>query len=259
MEERRPGLTVIIPAFNVAKWLDRLLKTVTPWADEVIVCDSFSTDNTANIAKENKVVFIQHAYINSATQKNWIIPQASHPWVMVIDADELPEPALLTEIDLFLRNADSLTDMAFIPRKNMIWGELLGKGINYPDYQSRLFRRDKGKYQDKAVHAQVEVPGKIVYLKNALLHDDFKNTSTWWLRNDRYYEYELQELIKHNKRWSFTLQYLKPLYVFIKMYIGKGYFLHGFKGFYVCFQWAIYYFFVGARLYEYEYLNKKGS
>ncbi len=257
MEKGRPGVTVIIPTYNVSKWLDHLLKTVTPWANEVIVCDSFSTDTTADIAKSYPVRFIQHEYVNSATQKNWIIPQAAQPWVFIIDADELPGPGLLDEIDQFLLNAEEDTELAFIPRMNMIWGELLGKGLNYPDYQSRLFRRDKGRYQDKEVHAQVEVSGKAAHLDNALLHDDFKNISTWWLRNDRYYEYELRELLKHGQKWNFTLQYIRPAYVFFKMYIGKGLFMKGFRGFFACYQWSVYYFFVAARLYEYEHLNNK--
>jgi glycosyltransferase involved in cell wall biosynthesis len=257
MGKRQTGVTVIIPTYNAERWIDKLLKTVIPWSNEVIVCDSYSTDKTPEIAISNNIVFVQHEYVNSATQKNWIIPQARQPWILIIDSDELPEPGLLNEIDTFLMNAPEDVDMAYIPRMNMLWGELPRKGMNYPDYQSRLFRRDKGRYQDKEVHAQVEVPGKVVYLKNALVHDDFKSISTWWLRNDRYFGYELKELLKNKKKWTYSMQYLKPLYVFVKLYFGKKLFLLGFRGFFLAAQWCVYYFFVGARLYEYEYLNKQ--
>ena len=256
MAKRQVGVTVIITTYNEAKWLDRLLKTVVPWADEVIVCDSHSTDATPEIARSYDTIFVHHEYIHSAAQKNWVIPRSTHPWVFVIDADELPEPALLEEIDDFLNNVAPCIHMAYIPRKNMIWGELPGKGLNYPDYQSRLFRRDEGRYQAKEVHAQVEVTGEVAYLKNALIHEDFKNISTWWLRNDRYFGYELKDLLKNNKKWNFSLQYLKPIYVFFKMYIGDRLFLRGFKGFFAAAQWSVYHFFVGARLYEYEHFNK---
>jgi len=253
MEKRRAGLTVIIPTRNEAGCLDRLLKLVAPWADEVMVCDSYSTDNTVAIAHMNNATVLQHEYINSALQKNWVIPQAAHPWVLIIDADELPEPALMKEIDDFLHHIPESIQMAYIPRRNTIWGALPGRGINYPDYQSRLFLRDYGRYQDKEVHAQVEVPGGHVHFTHALVHNDFKTISTWWLRNDRYFKYELKELLKRNRKWSFTLQYIKPFYVFSRVYLRNKLFLHGFKGFFIAFQWGVYHFFVAASLYEYEH------
>jgi hypothetical protein len=103
------------------------------------------------------------------------------------------------------------------------------------------------------VHAQLEVPGRHVYFNNALIHDDFKTIHAWWLRNDRYFTYELKELLKQGKKWGFKLQYIKPVYVFLKVYFRNRMFLHGFKGLFVSFHWAVYYFFVGAYLYEYEH------
>ncbi len=250
------GLTVIIPTFNVEIYLDKLLSTVENWADEVIVCDSFSTDRTLDIAQKHKVKILQHEYINSAKQKNWAIPQAANEWVMIIDADELPEDGLMTEITEFLAGVPDNVHLAHIPRKNKFWGKLHGNGFAYPDYQSRLFRRDKGRYQDKEVHAQVEVPGDSVRLKNALVHDDFTDISSWWLRNNRYYRYELGECIKRGKKWGFKVQFAKPVYVFLHLYLRKGYFRYGFPGLFVAMQWFIYYFMVGAKLYEYE-LSKK--
>lgn len=245
-------LSVIIPTYNVEIYLDALLDCVVGWADEVIVCDSFSTDKTIEIAERHNVRVVQHEYVNSAKQKNWIIPQASCEWVLIIDADEKPEELLKMEIKEFLASVSDDVDLAYIPRKNLFWGEFLGKATAYPDYQSRLFRRDSGRYQDKEVHAQVEVSGKRVYLKNALVHDDFTDISSWWLRNNRYYRYELDECIKRGRKWGFKIQYARPLYVFLKIYICRGGFLHGFKGLFAAFQWFVYYFMVGAKLYEYE-------
>lgn len=250
-------LTVIIPTYNVEIYLEELLDCVEGWADEIIVCDSFSTDQTLNIARNHKVKIIQHEYINSAKQKNWAIPQASNEWVMIIDSDEKPEEALKGEISNFLKTVSNDVDMAYIPRKNLFWGEFMGKASAYPDYQSRLFRRDKGRYQDKEVHAQVKVPGRNVHLRNALVHDDFTDISSWWLRNNRYYRYELEECIKKGKKWGFKLQIVKPIYVFLLFYVRRGGFMHGFRGLFVAMQWFIYYFMVGAKLYEYELSQKQ--
>lgn len=250
-------LTVIIPTYNVEIYLEELLDCVEGWADEIIVCDSFSTDRTLDIARSHEVKIIQHEYINSAKQKNWAIPQASNEWVMIIDSDEKPEESLKKEISDFLVYVPNDVDMAYIPRKNLFWGEFMGKASAYPDYQSRLFRRNKGRYQDKEVHAQVEVPGRSVHLKNALVHDDFTDISSWWLRNNRYYRYELEECIKRGKKWGFKLQIAKPIYVFLLFYVRRGGFLHGFRGLFVAMQWFIYYFMVGAKLYEYKLSQKQ--
>lgn len=253
---RRNGLTVIIPTYNVEIYLDKLLSSVENWADEVIVCDSFSTDSTLEIAKAHNVKIIQHEYITSAKQKNWAIPQASNEWVMIIDSDELPEEQLKGEISVFLSKVPDNVHLAYIPRKNMFWGKLHGNGFNYPDYQSRLFRRDSGRYQDKEVHAQVEVNGDCVHLKNALVHDDFTDISSWWLRNNRYFRYELDECIKRGQKWGFKIQIVKPVYAFLQCYLRRGMFRYGFPGLFFSMQWFIYYFMVGAKVYEYE-LSKK--
>lgn len=249
-------VTVIIPVFNSEFYLDKLLSTIIEDVSEILICDSFSTDSTLNIAKAYNLKIIQKEYINSATQKNWAIPQAKNEWVWIIDSDELPEIRLIEEIRSFIATADSDIDMAYMPRKNLFWGSFMGKASAYPDYQSRLFRRDKARYQDKEVHAQVEVPGKFHYLKYALVHDDFTDISSWWIRNNRYYEYELNECKKTGVTWSFKLQYIKPLYVFLRIYFLKFAFLHGFKGFFVAFQWLIYHFMIGAKLYESNLKNK---
>lgn len=251
-------LTVIIPTYNSEIYLYKLLDTVSGWADEIIVCDSGSVDATLSIAQEFNVKIISHEYINSAKQKNWAIPQAGNEWVFIIDSDELPEKELMSEIKEFLHNVPDDVELAYIPRKNLFWGKHLGRATSYPDYQSRLFRRDKGRYQDKEVHAQVEVPGNHVFLKNALIHDDFTDISSWWLRNNRYYRYELDECIKKSKKWGFKIQYVKPLYVFLHIYFLQGGFKHGFRGLFVAMQWFIYHFMVAAKLYEYN-LSKKQS
>ncbi|MDA9201822.1 glycosyltransferase family 2 protein [Flavobacteriaceae bacterium] len=250
-------LTVIIPVFNSEAHLDSLIKSIVHDVEEIIICDSYSTDRTLDIAKSHNLKIIQKEYINSATQKNWAIPQASHDWVWIIDSDELPEKSLIQEIRDFIASLTDEIDLAYIPRKNLFWGEFMGKTSAYPDYQSRLFRRDKARYKDKEVHAQVEVAGKVVYLKNALIHNDFTDISSWWIRNDRYFKYELDECNKRGIKWSFKLQYIKPLYVFFKFYVLRRGFAHGFKGFFVSFQWLIYYAMVAAKLYEYELKSKK--
>ena len=87
----RQKVTAIVPTFNEAANIVECLQSLT-WADEIIVVDSFSTDGTAELARPFATHVIQHEYGNSATQKNWIIPQAAHEWIFLVDADERCTP-----------------------------------------------------------------------------------------------------------------------------------------------------------------------
>src|SRR5689334_17806728 len=98
---QRQPLTVLVPCFNNQDIIARCLASVA-WADEILICDSFSTDRTLEIARRYTDRIIQHEYINSARQKNWAIPQASHAWVLLVDTDEVITPELRKEIERFL-------------------------------------------------------------------------------------------------------------------------------------------------------------
>ena len=118
-------LTVIIPAFNEEDNIRDCIESVR-WADEIFVVDSFSIDKTVEIASEYTDRIVQHEYINSATQKNWAIPQASNDWVMILDSDERVTSALKDEIVNILSSNDIL-DGYYIPRVN----RFLGRDIKY--------------------------------------------------------------------------------------------------------------------------------
>lgn len=256
MEKNESKLTVIIPTFNVEQYIEKQFSHLYGFADEILVCDSFSTDKTLEIAKKAGVRIIQHEYINSAKQKNWAIPQASYEWVLVLDSDELLEDALKAEIRNFLNNVSEDVELAWIPRKNLFWGTWMRYASAYPDYQSRLFSRDKGRYDGKEVHSHVVVPGKSVKLKNHIIHDDFTDISSWWLRTNRYLRYELDESIKNKRVWTFRQQFIYPIIIFLRDYLYNKGLVHGFPGLFRAFLEAKYYFMIQAKLYEYE-LSKK--
>lgn len=91
-------LTLLIPTYNEADMLERCIVSAKGVFDEVLVVDSFSTDETVNIAKKLGASVIQRAYENSASQKNWAIPQASYSWVLLLDADEWMTKPLREEV-----------------------------------------------------------------------------------------------------------------------------------------------------------------
>ena len=253
----RERLSVIIPTFNVETYLERQLETIRDLADEVLICDSFSTDRTLEIAEQHRVRVIQHEYITSAAQKNWAIPQAACDWVLILDSDELPEPDLIKEIKAFLAGPPSdEVDLVWIPRKNLFWGEWMRYSSDYPDRQSRFFRRDKGRYDGREVHSHVVVPGQVAYFEHAILHDDFTDISSWWLKTNRYLRYELQEARKLERKWSFRRQFIYPWIIFGRDYLVRGAFVHGVPGFFRVFLKVLTYVMVQFKIYEGELKSK---
>ena len=90
--------TLLVPTFNEEAVLERCLASAVDLADEILVVDSFSTDGTLAIAEKFGARILHREYENSASQKNWAIPQASHEWILLLDADEWLSPALQKEL-----------------------------------------------------------------------------------------------------------------------------------------------------------------
>jgi len=248
---RHARLSVIIPTYNVDAYLDRQLGVIKGFADDVLICDSFSTDRTLEIADRHGVRVVQHRYVTSAKQKNWGIPQANCEWVLILDSDELPEPELVEEIRTFLSGPPPEdVDLVWIPRKNLFWGKWMRRSSDYPDRQSRFFRRDKGRYDGREVHSHIVVPGRSVEFRHALLHDDFTDISSWWLKTNRYLRYELQEAQKQGRRWSFRRQFIYPWIIFGRDYIVRGAFVHGVPGFFRVFLKVLTYVMVQFKIFE---------
>ena len=148
-------ISAIIPVFNEEDHIIAAIESLV-WADEIIVVDSFSTDNTVALAQSKGVKILQRDYEYSASQKNWAIPQASYDWVFILDADERVEDNLKKEIDK-IKNSQTKNDAYWIPRQN----HFMGKKIRFSGWQGdkviRLFNRKKCHYEDKQVHAEIFV------------------------------------------------------------------------------------------------------
>ena len=136
-------LTVIIPTFNEEENIQECLESVA-WADEIMVVDSFSKDRTLEIARRHTDRILQREYINSASQKNWAIPQTRHQWVMVVDADERVTPELRDEIRALLAAGPPASGYV-IRRVNHFLGRRSRSGGWASDRVLRLWDRSKGR------------------------------------------------------------------------------------------------------------------
>lgn len=250
---RQQQLTALIPTYNSINLLPQLFEDIK-WADQILVVDSYSSDGTVEYCNEHGADVIQHEYINSAKQKNWAIPHCAQEWVLLIDTDERLPPELQLEIQRILSGGIPPEVDAFrIARRTMFLGKWLKSMDLWPDYQVRLFRRDVGRYEDKEVHADVRVPGQVRTLNHALIHNATPSLSKQIEYLNRYSRYQADELEKrgHSFRWHNLL--LRPLAVFLYLYVFKRGFKEGFRGLFVAFHTMVFSFFTHAKLWEKEW------
>lgn len=224
-------ITAIIPTFNEEKRIRKSLECVL-WADEVIVVDSFSTDATEAIVKEYKnVTFIQHEYVNSTTQKNWIIPQAKNDWVFILDADEWIEKNAIEELQECANNPGE-----YVAFKSMRTNYFMDRPIKHVwkgDYVIRLINKNYCRYEEKAVHGEIIANGEIKTLKYPILHDTYfgKGYDQYMLKSLRYATWSALDKIDKTKNVTAFHFLVKPFFSFFKHYIMKGGFLDGRPGF----------------------------
>lgn len=249
MSDPRLQVSVLLPTFNSEKIVRDCLESVK-WADEILVVDSFSTDRTLDVCREYSARIVQHEYIQSAKQKNWAIPQCAHEWVLQIDTDERLEDGASDEIRDAIASADADVQAFRIPRKNHILGSWLQVSNLYPDYQTRLFRRDAGCFKDKEVHAHVRVPGRVETLRHHILHYGMTSISKQLSNIDRYSRYQADELNKRGKRFRWYHLVLRPFAIFGYYYVWKRGFTAGYRGFLVSAIDATFDFWTHAKLWE---------
>jgi glycosyltransferase involved in cell wall biosynthesis len=249
---RAPGaarpLSVIIPTFNEEETIEDCLASVA-FADEILVVDSFSTDRTVEVARARGARVVQREYGYSAQQKNWAIPQARHEWVLLVDADERVSPELGEEIrDLLAR--DPRADGYWIRRAN----HFLGKRIRHcgwgTDRVIRLFRRDVSRYQDRQVHAEIDLPGPLPTLRHPLEHHTFRSWSQYWRKLDLYSEWGARQMLQEGRRTDGAQILLRPTGRFIRMYFLRFGFLEGTHGVILSMLGAFTVYLKHARLWE---------
>lgn len=232
-------ITAIIPTFNEEENIEEAIKSVL-WADEIMIVDSFSTDSTLKIAEKYTDYIIQRKYINSASQKNWAIPQATHSWIFLLDADERVPASLAREIKEVIRKPTDYSAF-WMNRKN----HFMGKHLRFSGFQRdaviRLFKKENCRYQELNVHSEIETSGKVGYLKNRITHNTYKGFEHFMKKNDRYTTWAAYDKAKNTKQVGFFQLFVKPVFRFLKHYIiqlgildGKiGFILSAYYGYYV--------------------------
>jgi glycosyltransferase involved in cell wall biosynthesis len=220
-------LSIIIITKNEETHIAKCLASVQ-WADEIIVLDSGSTDETVSICKQ----FTQHVFEADwkgfGIQKQRVLNKAKGDWVLSIDADEIITPKLRAEIKVAMQSSE------FNGYKIPFLSSYCGKNIKhsgwYPDYHLRLFRREAGEFSNDVVHEKVYVNGKIGVLKSPVLHDSYTDLNEVLVKINHYSTLQAQKMFEIGTRSSLLKAIFSAIWKFLNMYFIKAGFRDGKAG-----------------------------
>ncbi|MBI4302615.1 MAG: glycosyltransferase family 2 protein [Chloroflexi bacterium] len=215
-------LSAIVITKNEQEHIQGCLESVT-WADEMIVLDSFSQDNTVTLSGKFTPQVYQRSFTTFPQQRNAALALARGDWVLFLDADERVTPSLAVEIQAIL--ASPAYPGYWVPRRNIILNKWIRHAGWFPDYQLRLFRRELGRYDEgQEVHERVLLEGPAGHLENPLLHYNYQSFGQIFHRQSLYAPYEARSLFNHGIRAKPHHLLLQPLRQFRRRYIQwQGY------------------------------------
>ena len=223
-------LSVIIITKNEAANIRDCLESVS-WADEIIVVDSGSEDETVAICEEFGAHVHVHDWPGFGKQKNRALGYATHDWVLSIDADERVTPELHASIESVLCNADD-TCMAYrVSRLSSFCGRFMRHSGWYPDHIVRLFRRKAGRFSDVSVHESIEVQGSIGMLQGELLHYSYGSFEQVLEKLNHYSTAVAKLQQQRGKTGGLATAVGHGLWSFIRTYFLRAGFLDGREGF----------------------------
>ena len=225
-------LSVVIITLNEAKNIQRCLDSVTSLADEIIVVDSYSKDNTAQICSQySKLKFIRNTFEGHIQQKNFALDQASHDFVLSLDADESLSGHLLDEIRKI--KDDATSDGYLINRLNVYCGKEIRHCGWYPDRKLRLFNRHKARWGGQNPHDKVIMKEgtKKSALTGDLIHFSFQSIDEHLLQIHKFAAISAHEKFIAGQSTPFLYTLVRVPVSFIKKYILKLGFMDGYYGF----------------------------
>lgn len=210
-------------AHNIIELLENLA-----FVDEVVIVDSFSTDDTEELALQfDKVRFYKHSFENYASQRNIALSYASHPWILFLDADERLSPELTQEIQLTLKKPTA--DAYFFYRTYYYKKKPMRFTGLQADKNIRLFRKEVGTYTG-LVHEKLMVDGKIGVLKNKLIHYSFHDFESYKQKLGYYGRLKAKEKCSKGEKYSIAKKYAHTVYCFLNRYFFRLGILDGSKG-----------------------------
>ena len=240
MDTGKIPVSVVVIARNEEDNISDCLKSVS-WADELIVLDDNSTDNTVNIAKQYTDKVSSRKMDIEGRHRNYAYSLAKNNWVLSLDADERASAELGAEIrELF--KADMKDKAYSMPIKNFIGKRWIRYGGWYPAPKVRLFDKNHFKYEEAEVHPRVFIDGTCGRLTKDIIHYSYKDYHEFFQSLNNQTTLEAKKWFKEKRKMNFLKMYRKAISRFLKAYIQKAGYKDGLLGFVVSYNGGLYQF-----------------
>jgi len=220
-------LSAVIITRDAGHCLAACLESVS-FADEVVVVDSGSTDDTIAIATRHGARVIRQEWLGYGPQKQFANEQAAHRWILSLDADERVTESLRRSIEAALAQPHHAAYA--LSRCNRFMGRWLRHGEGYPDWLVRLYDRHAARWSDDPIHEKVVVNGPVGRLEGDLLHESENGIADYLAKQNRYTTLQALQMFERGKRVSLLRMTLSPVARFIKFYFLRLGFLDGVAG-----------------------------
>jgi glycosyltransferase involved in cell wall biosynthesis len=236
---KKVAVSVVVITKNEQDRIRKCLESVYGWADEIVIVDDESTDNTLNIAKEfTDRIFIRKMDIEGR-HRNWAYAQAKNEWVLSLDADERVTEELKDEITRVL-----MKDLGYvgfsIPRQNYLGSYWIKYGGLYPAGQLKLFKKDRFRYEEVEVHPRVFLDGETGHLISDIIHYSWRDFEDFLIKLNRQTTYEAKKWINTNRQMSFAHALWRAWDRFWRTLLRKKSYKDGLIGFMVAYFASFY-------------------
>src|SRR3989338_2744981 len=252
----KQSLSVVISVHNEETVFDDALKSVKEIADEIIIVNNESTDNSVKIAKKYTKNILEHKnnplILNQA--KNYGFSKAKSDWILSLDPDERVNPELAKEISDILHSSFYIQNSPvgyWMQLQNLVFGKWLQHGIWYPDYQLRLFRKEKGQFPAIHNHEFLAVEGETEKLKGHLIHKSYSHITEYIDKfNHTYTDNEAENFLKSGKKiiWIDAVRW--PLSDFLTNFFARQSYKDGLHGLVLSLLQAFYALEVFSKIWE---------
>lgn len=225
-----PPISAVIITKNEAANIARCIQAVQEVAQEVLVIDAFSEDETVTIATKLGAKVLQKKWIGYGYNKNYGNQAAQYDWIVSIDADEVLSPDLINCLQTTTLHPNNVYALNRIVNYGGKWVKHSGW---HPDWKVRVFHRKNARWDTNAlVHESLSYPknSKLIPLSGLLYHYSYKNDADHWQRIEKYAQLAAQQLMQEGKKATFVKLYLSPIARFFKTYFIKKGFLDGYLG-----------------------------
>jgi len=240
----------VIITYNEEKNIERCINSLQDLVDEIVVVDSYSTDDTKSICQNLGIRFIEHNFEGHIEQKNFAMRQATHHYILSLDADEMISSQLKSSILEVKKNWDG--DGYSVNRLNNYCGKWIRHSGWYPDRKIRLWDRRKGQSCGTNPHDKVELTdGKVQFLKGDLLHYAYREVGEHIEQINKFAIIAAEEAYLKGRKSNFLIHViLNPWFKFFRKYFLQLGFLDGYYGFVFCSVASVFNFFKYLRLKE---------